>query len=66
VPDCQSTQCGPDRPLLRLRRNSPSAASGSDCRKEGSMNTKINILYARLSREDMDSNGESGSITKSD
>ena len=27
------------------------------------MNTKINILYARLSREDMESNGESGSIT---
>jgi DNA invertase Pin-like site-specific DNA recombinase len=27
------------------------------------MNTKINIPYARLSREDMESNGESGSIT---
>jgi DNA invertase Pin-like site-specific DNA recombinase len=27
------------------------------------MDKKINILYARLSREDMDSNGESGSIT---
>lgn len=30
----------------------PSAATAPDCRKEGKMNTKLTILYERLSRED--------------
>ncbi len=39
----------------------PSAENGSACRKEDSMNQKVNILYERLSRDD-DLQGPSNSI----